>query len=249
MKKAITILVIIALVLALIAAGFGGYIWYKTTHIFVDGDAYPIKSTSLDLREQDISLRYYDQLHDQAPHCGILWNVPFQGGRVQSDAKEVTMTTVSKEEVAVLSYFPNLKTVGAVACRDYPGLEALQAQRPDLDVRYQVDLGGAALDPKTDKAELNRGEYTFDALMENLKYLHSLQTLTFRMPELSLEQVEKLKAAYDGLEILCTVELRGQELSTDTATLDLTSLSASEVSAVAEKLALFAEASGGEAVR
>ncbi|MDO5399446.1 MAG: hypothetical protein Q4F17_00505 [Eubacteriales bacterium] len=238
MNKAIKILLVIALVLALTAAGVGGYIWYRSTHVFVDGDAYPMKAQSLDLREKDISIRYFDQLQAQLPGCDILWNVPFQGGRVQSDAQDVTMTAVSKEEVAVLAYFPNLKAVSAIGCTDYPGLEALKAERPDLEVKYQVDLGGTALAPDAVEAELSPGAYTFEALKENLQYLTSLESLVLKTPELSLEQIDELKAAYEDMDIVCTVELMGREWDTETKTLDLTDLDPAEAASAAEKLAM-----------
>ena len=64
-KTLVTILVVIALVLALGVAGFFGYIWYRDNHVFVDGDAYDISLQSLDLTQEDISVRYYDELRQK----------------------------------------------------------------------------------------------------------------------------------------------------------------------------------------
>ena len=68
----------ISTLLALLIAGALGFLWYRNNHIFVDGDAYPIDSDSLDLTGEDISIAYYEALQAKLPDCAIIWNVPFQ---------------------------------------------------------------------------------------------------------------------------------------------------------------------------
>ena len=41
-KTLVTVLVVIALVLALGIAGAVGFVWYRNNHVFVEGDAYEI---------------------------------------------------------------------------------------------------------------------------------------------------------------------------------------------------------------
>lgn len=238
MKKALTILLVIALVLTLAAAGIAGYIWYQSTHVFVDGDAYSLKAQSLDLREKDISLRYYDQLHSQLPGCDILWNVPFQGDKIPSDTHGLTITTITQEDIALLKYFPQLERINAQDCDDYALLAAMQKAWPKVEVAYEVDLGGTSLAPDSAEADLQPEDYDYDTLMENLQYLTQLSKLVLHKPELTTEQLDALKAAYTGVEVQVTVELRGQEWSTDTTELDLAGLTSAEVSSVAEKLSM-----------
>ncbi|MDO5399449.1 MAG: leucine-rich repeat domain-containing protein [Eubacteriales bacterium] len=238
MKKAVTILIVIAVVLALTAAGFAGYVWYKSTHVFVEGDAYPLDASSLDLRDRDITLAYFDQLHSLLPGCDILWNVPFQGKTVPSDTHGLTISSISQEDMGLMKYFPSLERINAQDCTDYVGLAALQKAWPKVEVAYEVDMGGVSFAPDTQEAELAPGEYDYDTLMENLQYLPQLQTLLLHKPELTTEQLDGLKAAYEGLDIQVTVELRGQEWSTGTEELDLSGLTVAEVSSVCEKLAL-----------
>lgn len=68
-RKLVTILLVIVLVLCLGIAGAMGFVWYRDNHVFVEGTAYPIRSASLDLRESDISLAHYDELHSKLPKC------------------------------------------------------------------------------------------------------------------------------------------------------------------------------------
>lgn len=238
MKKVlITVLLTIVLVLTLVIAGAVGYIWYRDNHIFVEGTAYSIKAESLDLREEDISIAHYDAVHSQLPECDILWMVPFQGGKQSSDITSLTLEKLSREDMERLSYFPKLKTIVA-AFEDYAILEELMAVRPDLEVAYQVSIGPQKLDPGTETLTLEPGEFDYDTLLANLLHLPGMKTITFRMSELTQDQVAALSAAYPDIAISCTVEILGQEYDTETTALDLCAMASDQVEEVAQKLSL-----------
>ena len=59
-NKLITVLVILAVLSVAAAGGMLAYIYYQNTHIFVEGQAYPLDATYLDLREEDISFAHFD---------------------------------------------------------------------------------------------------------------------------------------------------------------------------------------------
>lgn len=238
-KKLVTVLLVIVIILTLAVGGIVGFLWYRDNHIFVEGKAYSIHAVTLDLRQEDISAAHYDQVHAQLPQCQIVWNVPFQNGKVSSDSESISVSTLTQEDVDILSkYFPDLKTLDASACHDYALLEAFQNQNPDCAVTYTVDLGGKAFSPDTTELVLETGDYTLDTMLENLVYLPQVKSINLKMPELSLEQVEQLKAAYEAIDITCTVELMGKEYDTQTTQLDLSSLTSDGIAEVAEKLAM-----------
>lgn len=238
MKKVlITILVVIVLVLSLGIAGAVGYIWYRENHIFVEGTAYSINAESLDLREEDISLAHYEAVHSQLPDCEILWMVPFQGGKLSSDTTEITLEKLTREDMERLSYFPNLTTIVA-EFEDYAILEELQVARPDLNVRYKVNIGPTALDPESTWLNLQPGDYDYDTLMANLLYFPKLETVTFKKTDLTMEQLEALRAAYENITFNCTVWLLDQELDMEITELDLSAISSDQVEEVAQKLSL-----------
>ncbi len=239
MKKVLCILLAILAVFALAAAGGYGYAWYRSNHIFVDGQAYSIHATSLDLREEDITMEHYDEVHAQLPNCEILWMVPFQGGSYSSDSQSLSVTTLTQEDVDILlEYFPNLTKLDASGCGEYALLSDFQQQRPQCQVVYQVDLGGVSVELDETELTLEIGDYDYDTLMENLVYLPQVSAITLRTPELSTEQIEQLRAAYEQIDIRCTVALLGVEYDTDTTELDLSALTAEEVAETAEKLAM-----------
>ena len=243
-KTLITILVVVALVLALGVAGALGFLWYRDNHVFIDGDAYAIDSQSLDLTDQDISIAYYEELKEKLPNCEITWAVPFQGGRIYNTTNGIAVGVLALEEVEMLAkYFPNLKQLDASQCTDYEILAVAEAALPGCEVTYQVDLGneGHCVDHKAEYVTLNFPEgqnYDFDALMKNLIYLPEVKKVTMKDTVYSLEQVESLRAAYPAVEINCTVTILGKEYDSETTELDLSLMTPEDAVAVVEQLGM-----------
>ena len=236
-KKVVTVLAVIALVLALVVAGALGFLWYRNTHVFVEGKAYSNREDSMDLRQESISIEHYDQLHALLPDCEILWNVPFQNGTVSSDSTEISVTTLSDEDIERLAvYFPKLKKVDAGQCGDYAMLEKLQARLPELDVIYTVSLGGKSFAPDSTELSLAPEEFDLDTLTANLPYLPQVNAVEFLRTDLTLEQVEQLRTDFPGITFAFTVELLGQEYGEDTTELDLSAMTSEQVEEVSQKL-------------
>ena len=236
-KKVVTVLAVIALVLALVVAGALGFLWYRNTHVFVEGKAYSNRVDSLDLRQESISIEHYDQLKALLPDCEILWNVPFQNGTVSSDGGELTIDTISDGDIELMAaYFPNLKKVDASRCGDYAMLEKLQARLPELDVIYTVSLGGKSFAPDSTELSLAPEEFDLDTLTANLPCLPQVNAVEFLRTDLTLEQVEQLRTDFPGITFAFTVELLGQEYGEDTTELDLSAMTSEQVAEALKKL-------------
>lgn len=238
MKKTfITVLIVVILVLVLLIGGTLGFMWYRNNHIFVEGTAYPAAAQSLDLREKDISFGHYASLHSQLPDCEILWNVPFQGSKFPSDSESLTVSTLTEQDVGLLlEFFPKLKKLDAMECGDYTALELMKAMNPNCQVLYRVSLGGKSFAPDTTELVLENGDYDFITMMTNLIYLPKVETLQLKVPELTMEQVEELRSAYEEIAVSCTVEILGREYDNRVTDLDLRDLESSQVAEVAQKL-------------
>ncbi len=239
MKKILCALLAILVVFAL-AAGTGyGLAWYQSNHVTVGGHSYYIYETELDLTQRDMSLAEYDQLQAVLPGCKITWMVPFQGGTFSNESTSLTVTSFSQADMdLVMKYFPKLTSLEADGSKDYPVLEAFQQAKQNCKVHYRVDLGGKAVGLEELALTLKTGEYTLDALTANLKHLPKLAELTLTTPDLTLEQIEALKAAYPEKAIHCTVEILGQEYDNETTALDLSKLTSADVETVAQKLVM-----------
>lgn len=235
MKK---VLIILLVALLITAAGIGGYLWYREAHIFVEDAVYAKNTEVLDLRGQDISLEHYNSVHAQLPETEILWDVPFQGEKYPNDSTEMTLTSLAKEDIALLEYFPKLTKIDATGCSEYALLEELQALRPECEVVYLVDLGITAVSPAHLSLALSADAFAYDTMMENLKYLPQLTELTLTKTELTLEEIGALAAAYEDIAVTYTVDIGGREVSPDVTELDLSALTAEEAGKAVEKLSL-----------
>lgn len=238
MKKLITVLVVIVILLGLGIVAALGYVWYRDNHIFVEDAVYPINAMSLDLRGEEISLEHYETVRRKLPNCQISWDVPFQNGRFSNDSTALTVTELTDEDILRMDYFPRLKSVDATGCSEYGQIEKLMARRPECTVTYQVSLGTKSFAPDTVEVVLENGDYDFDTMMENLAYLHEMTAIKLRMPELSQEQLEQLRSAYENISFTCTVALLGGEYEVDTTELDLSGMTAADLEQVVQQLPL-----------
>lgn len=239
MKKnsVVTILVTLAVVVTLIAVGLTAFIIYQRTHIFVENKAYPISAQSLDLREEDISFAHYDSVHAQLPNCQILWNVPFQGGKVSNDATRISIQNPSSDDIWLLqTYFPKLKIIDASACDNYTALEQLQEALPNVSVSYTVSLGASVALPDATELELGQGTFDLDTLKEGLLFLHQVKTVTFPKMALTLEEFQGLQEAFPDIDFSYTVDILGGEYESDTKELDLSALTGDTLEETAAQL-------------
>ena len=236
-RKLITVLSVIALVLALLVAGAIGFLWYRDNHVFVEGKAYPISAQTLDLREEPITQAHFDELQAKLPNCQIVWMVPFQGGSYDSLSSEIHLSALSREEIDYLkTYFPALKRLDASECQDYTLLEELKTQLPQVDVLYQVSLGNKSVDPDTAELALEPGDYDLDTLTENLPHLPQVTAVTFLRTELTMEQVEQLRADFPEVTFGYTVTILGEEYDEGTETINLSAMESSELEQTLSRL-------------
>lgn len=239
MKKVLIILLVVLLIFALAAAGGYGIAWYRSNHIFIQGDAYPLTAAALDLRDKELTVSEYDQILSQMPDCRISWNVPFRDTAYPNDTTSLTVGDVTQSELTFLvSYFPNLTALDATGCEDYALLEEFQEEHPSCLVTYQVNLGGTSVTPDIQALTLEEGDYDYALLTETMVHLPKLTSLTLTKTELTLEQIDALKAAYENVAIRCTVEILGSEYDVETTDLNLSALTSQDVSSTAEKLSM-----------
>ena len=150
-KKKVLMVLVILLLLGSVAAGL---VWNLTHYVAVDFRFYPRDAKILDLRGETISVSHYEKLCRRMPECLILWDVPFQGGAYAEDTREVTVTALSDSDLGVLDYLTELETVHGGDCTDYAQLFALRERRPEVDVRYNVALGGRAYSRDVTRVDL-----------------------------------------------------------------------------------------------
>ncbi|MDO5545427.1 MAG: hypothetical protein Q4F81_06345 [Eubacteriales bacterium] len=168
-------LLAVILILAILLSVAGGAFLILNNNYLIDLKLYPKNAASMDLREEDISIAHYETLRQKMPKCKILWNVPFQDGKLPSDTTEITVDTLSEEDMAVIAYFPELEIVHAENCRDYDDLTKLRQTYPNLTVFCQVTLDGTEYPADADAVQLKTASAEN---LELLPFLTNLRTVT-----------------------------------------------------------------------
>lgn len=212
-KKRILILTGIAVLLLCILVG--GNIWFFTNHVFVSGKFYPKDAQMLNLRGRSLSLAEYDTLREKFPDCTIFWNVPFQGRTYPEDTEQITVTSLSREDIMSIAHLPELKTLYAAGCRDYSVIQEIQTRFPQLEVLYTVPVDGTEY--PQDATSLTISHLT-DSEVELLDYLPRLTTVDASGCR-DYDQLLALQQRRPEVSVQYQLELLGQSCSESTTSL------------------------------
>lgn len=240
MKKTLIMLIcLLTAALAVIGVILRYNYKYRNEHIFVDDAVYEKTLTELDLRGTGYSLEHYEQVKAQLPECRIRYDVPFQGTAYPDDTTELTVTSLTEEEIALLDYLPELKTVHAEGCTDYAQLMALQERRPDCKVTYTVSIYGK--DYPQDTEELSYGSEKLDLqeLSEALAYLPQVKTVHFVQPAVAPEELTQLRESWPEIAITWEKDALGTTYPSDVTEIDLTGMQLESPEVVVEPLKYF----------
>lgn len=208
---------------ALAAAAALGTGVFLTTHIRVDGVFFSKEETVLDLTDHDLTAQEYQDICLQYPDRQILWTVPFQGSRYSMDTKTVTVTTLTEEDILALDHLPKLQTVDGTHCTDYDALLQLQQHRPECQVIYRVSIGDARCSSQDREVTLTDGDAA--AIGQALPYLPQLKTVTLEGTLPEAEALLQLQKTFPSVRFRFSVTVGGQELSSDTESIDLSGTS------------------------
>ena len=211
-KSGFTIFLIVIAVLLTIAVAAA--VWVLSHYHIVAGAFYPKNAAMLDLREEDIKPAHYDKVKEKMPGCEIRWNIPFQGGTLADDVTEITVTTLTEEDVQRLDYAGQLKTVQAEGCSDYEALELLRQRRPDVEVNYSVAFSGGNYSWDVETLMLNS---VTEEDIHLLKYLPNLKTVTLTDSNYDTHTVEALRGSLHNSNLEFGVVIGG-DIYLDTET-------------------------------
>lgn len=199
-------IIILLVVLLLVAVLLGGMIWFVSNHFFVGGRAYANDAQQLDLRGERISIEEYEAIRTRLPEADIRWDIPFQGNPRPDDTTALTVSSLNQGDLDALSYFKQLKSVDATACRDYEMIRGLQARYPDVDVDYTVVIGGQEYGRAAQAvvcADLTDEDI---ALMAMLPQLKTVDANGCSDPD----RIAALSAAFPGIHVSYEVHVLGQ---------------------------------------
>lgn len=226
---------------AVLAVLIIGMVVLMSCYVTVDGALYPRFRQELDLTGEQLTPEQFEKLQQKLPNTRILWMIPLESGPVRSDTAQITLTSLSDEDLALMDYLTDLQTVNAESCPDSARLAALQQRHPQAELRFGVWLGDQVF--STDAGAVT----VIGMTQEDIPALAGFRQLTRLtiggVSELSL--ADRIREAYPGLEVKYLVTLGDLDYPGDTRELTLRE---AEYEVIAQALELFPELSSLELI-
>lgn len=171
--------------------------------------------------------------------CGCGRNAPQRTETTTEPKVERIAQVVTEQSLLELEQnYPDLLEADFTGSECYDAIEAYAARNPQVRVRYLVRLGSTAVEPDAVALELNPGDFDYEILRQNLRYLPKLQSLYLKQTTLSMEEIETLKQENPNLQIDCGLDFFGILCESDTTQLDLSGLDPEAVLSSADMLSL-----------
>lgn len=194
--------------LPLVALLAGGAYYFFHTYLILGTQIVRRDATSVDLRQQDITLDAYNDLREKLPEAEILWNVPLSGGSFSCESPSISLSHFENSDLAMLSYFKQLTYIDAEpADLTVEQYEALSEALPDTSIDWSVPIGGERYPSDSEKI-------TVSSLTESeiplLKYLDKLSSVDARGCR-DYPAIMALREERPDLELTWQVPISGKE--------------------------------------
>lgn len=144
---------------------------------------------------------------------------------------------VTELTIQELEEYPDLKRVDLSGSTCYTAIVVYAQNHPQVEVLYDVDFGGEAVDHRTEAAVLDATGVDYELLEKNLIFLPNLQTLYLPQTMLTGDQLRSLQEQYPEVAISYSVLVLGNEVDGDTRELNLSELTPGTVMEAAPALA------------
>lgn len=213
-----------AVVLVLVAAAVAFFTLDR--FVIVEGHLYARNESALDLREREVTCTAYDKLKQKLPGCTILWNVPFQGEKYPSFASELTVDTLSWEDVDLLDYFPQLETLQAQDCQDYEQLMEVARRKPNCQVNYHVQIDGRVYDQSASTVKVT--ELTQEDARK-LTYLPKLRTVNAQKC-MAYQLLGQLQQEHPDWNVIFDITVGGEVYETSATSITASNVGYEELS-------------------
>ena len=170
----------------------------------------------------------------------MVFCIALTGCAAEENAKAEELSLIlAEEEFTVLDQFPNLKKLDLTGTDCYEAILAYAESHPQVDVTYSVSLGTEDYRSDVTELELKPGNFEYQALLENLKYLPGVQKISFPDTDLAMEQFEQPKAAYPNITLDYMAPLLGTMYEPGVEQLDLSHMQPDQVAEVVSHLPRF----------
>lgn len=212
-KKGMSPMIILILVVVLALS-----IFIVSNVLFVFADGKPILRGSLeaDLRELEMSEEDYHELKSQLKDTHLVWNIPIGSEVYDCTAKEITISSLTEDQIPLYDYFDDLQQINAWECRDYDALLKLQEALPGCDIQWGIHLGDAQAPITETVLKLEGSGVTAQELIRKIGYFESLEIVSVIDVAFTAQEQADLRAAFPDTQFRWNMEAAGKTwLSTE----------------------------------
>lgn len=146
---------------------------------------------------------------------------------------------VTEDTIHQLEAYPSLKRVDLSGSTCYSAIAEYMKMHPKVDVTYTVQLGTVTVGDDEKKLELYPGACDYSVLAENLSYLPKVEAVSLPRTTYTSRELKALQGMYPDITWDFSVILLGQELTKETAQINLSVLEPEQTAEAAEIIGLF----------
>ena len=187
--------------------------------------------TSLDIRQNDLSIPAVQNLLAALPNCSVLWSIPIGSTRFDSDSVNIILPPdAAAKDLQNLTLFQNLTSVDAAACKEYAALKAAAAAMPQCAFSWSIDLLGKSYPANTTGLDLTGVPLGDPAeLLTLLQAFPQLDSIDLTGQTLSFETMDSFTAALPDTAFLWDVPLAGTSVNSSLTEADISGRSVANV--------------------
>lgn len=171
------------------------------------------------------------------PQVQVLYTVTIDGTDYAQDAKHLDFTRITQEEVELLRYLPQMKSVDAQGSVDYDLILEIRSRYPDWSVDYSVVIGGESWPWDTEALDLDGADA--GELMAKLPYLTQLKQVSLTNPDCDAVTMPQLLEACPEVEFFWQMDILGRTVTWEDTQLDFSGIAMEEMELVEIRLKNF----------
>ena len=192
------------------------------------------------LLDTGVSIEEYETLIAAFPESYIRWSVPLSSGSYDNESEEISISSITEEDIGRFAYFEKLKRINADGIPDWQLLSLLETRYPDIDVDWGVELSGKCY--SSDLTELQLSDRVdLTELYEKLGAFKQLEKVSAKGDVFEIDEQLALVKQYPELNYEWLIMITPEGVPSTTEALDFSGNKDIDLDLLSKSASLFAD--------